>query len=99
MRKLLCVVVAIALSGCAGHTVTTPGPVTTVLVPTPVACSVSPGPKPVFVDTPEALKAAPDILEQVKLLLGGRLQRMGWEGQLSAANTGCRTAPATGVAP
>jgi hypothetical protein len=61
-----------------------------VKVPVAVKCSADPGPAPPYVDTAEALKAAPDLFERVKLLLAGRLQRMAREAELVAANAGCR---------
>ena len=60
-----------------------------VRVPVPVACAASPGPDPAFSDTPEALRAAADLFEQVKLLLAGRAQRDARLAELKAAVAGC----------
>lgn len=59
-------------------------------IPVPVACATSAGPDPAFSDTPEALRAAVDLFEQVKLLLAGRAQRDGRIVELKAATAGCR---------
>ncbi len=61
-----------------------------VSVPVMVKCAADPGPRPAYVDTPDALKSAADLFEKVKLLLAGRSQRMGREAELEAANAGCR---------
>lgn len=60
-----------------------------VRVPVPVACAASPGPDPAFSDTPEALRAAADVFQQVKLLLAGRAQRDGRIAELKGAVAGC----------
>lgn len=61
-----------------------------VKVPVPVKCSADPGPKPAYPDTDEALRAASDIFDRTKLLLAGRRLRIAREGELEAANAGCR---------
>jgi hypothetical protein len=61
-----------------------------VKVAVPVPCASDPGPDPAFSDTPEALRAAADLFEQVKLLLAGRAQRDGRIMELKAASSGCR---------
>lgn len=61
-----------------------------VKVPVPVPCAADPGPDPVYADTDEALRQAPDLFARVQLLVAGRLQRMAREGELKAANAGCR---------
>jgi hypothetical protein len=89
MRHLLCIALALCVASCAAAG--EPRIVTKeVSVPVAVKCSADPGPAPAYVDTAEALKAAPDVFERVKLLLAGRLQRMAREAELVAANAGCR---------
>ncbi|HYE38243.1 hypothetical protein [Methylocaldum sp.] len=61
-----------------------------VQVPVPVPCAVDPGPDPVYADTDEALRQAPDLFGRAQLLVAGRLQRMARERELKAANEGCR---------
>lgn len=80
---------ALALSACA----TTPEPqIRTVEVKVPIAvkCAVDPGPESPFSDTPEALRAAGDLFEKVKLLLAGRAQRDARLTELQASISGCR---------
>lgn len=80
---------ALPLSGCG----TTAEPaVRTVRVEVPVAvpCAADPGPDPAFVDTAEALRAAGDIFDKVRLLLAGRDQRDARLAELGAAVAGCR---------
>lgn len=80
---------AFAVAACA----TTSEPrivVKEVRVPVPVKCAADPGPAPDLPDTSEALRQAPDLFEQVKLLLAGRKLRDARIGELEAANQGCR---------
>ncbi len=60
-----------------------------VRIPVPVACAVPAGPDPAYVDTPEALRAAADLFQQVKLLLAGRAQRDARLAEMKAAAKGC----------
>jgi hypothetical protein len=78
---------ALLLAGCA-----TAEPrivIKEVKVPVPVVCATKAGPDPAFSDTPEALRAAADLFEQVKLLLAGRNQRDARIAELKADNAGC----------
>ncbi|MEW5685670.1 MAG: hypothetical protein AB1942_12190 [Pseudomonadota bacterium] len=78
-----------ALAAC--QTPTEPQIVTKeVKVPVPVACAADPGPEPAYSDTPEALRGAADLFEQVKLLLAGRAQRDARLTEPRAASAGCR---------
>jgi hypothetical protein len=89
--KRLFLIAALGLAGCA-HDPTTLEPVVkteTVKVPVPVHCKPDIGPEPVYPDTPEALKAAPNLYERVKLLLAGRVQRTQRLIELRAALTAC----------
>lgn len=78
----------LALAACA----TTPPRIETrvveVKVPVPVPCAVD-VPPPVYSDTDEALRAAPDIFERVKLLLAGRLERDAHDQTEIAARAAC----------
>jgi len=84
----LAILGALALTACA--TTSEPRIVTKeVKVPVPVACAVSAGEDPIYPDSDEALKAAPNVLERVKLLAAGRLLRIAREMELKAAVKGC----------
>jgi len=86
--RALAILSALLLVSCA--TTSEPRYVTKeVKVPVPVACAVSPGPDPMYPDSDEALKAAPNVLERVKLLAAGRLLRIAREMELKAAVKGC----------
>lgn len=87
----LATLMAFMLAACT----TTPKPEPRIVqhevsVPVLVKCSADPGPEPAYPDTPEALRAAPDIFEQVKLLLVGRALRIARLIDVEAANAGCR---------
>jgi len=60
-----------------------------VKVPVPVACAPDLGPEPSYPDTPEALQAAANIFERVKLLLEGRIERQQRLAVLNAAMKAC----------
>jgi hypothetical protein len=91
VMALACLAVAAALSGCAGGPRPEPAAqIRTVEVPVSVKCAADPGAPPAYADTPQALKAAPDIFGRAKLLLVGRVQRDGWIAQLQAALAGCK---------
>lgn len=80
----------VTLTSCA--TAGGPAPkivVQRVEVPVAVACAAPLPPEPAYADTGPALKAAPDLFEQVKLLLAGRLQRIAYAGELKASRAGC----------
>jgi len=87
--KRVAIILALALAGCA----TAPEPlVVTKAVPIPVAVKCVPDPMPVapvFVDSDAAIKAAPDVFSRAKLYVVGRLQRIGYEAELTAALRGC----------
>lgn len=78
MKKSV-VIAAIALAGCGGKVKSAPEPV---IVTQPVAVAVDApcvpdtlGPRPTYVDTSPALRAAPDAAERLQLLYAGRAQR------------------------
>ncbi len=95
MKKLLCLLALALLAACAHTPRPAPEPViVTKEVKVPVAvplpkCSATLPAEPVYADTPEALNAAPNIFERVKLLLAGRLQRIQRELELEAALGTC----------
>ena len=60
----------------------------TVQVPVAVPCVVD-VPAPVYSDTDEALLAAPDLFERVKLLLAGRIERAAHDNVETAARAAC----------
>lgn len=85
----LALIVGFALTGCA----TTSEPqviVQKVEVPVAVKCAADPGPEPSYSDSAEAIRAAADLFEKVKLLLAGRAERDARLAELRAANAGCR---------
>lgn len=90
-------IAALALAGCA-HT---PEPeIRTVEVKVPVddpACAREAvarlGEAPAYPDTPEAIRAAPNLFERVKLLLAGRELRIAREAALKDALEACADRP------
>lgn len=91
MRAVLAVGLAVALlAACAPQPA--PEPIVRTVevhIPVPTPCDPDIGPEPVFADSTEALAAAPDIFEAMKLRVVGRLQRIAWAGVLTAALDGC----------
>lgn len=91
-------IAALALAGCA-HT---PEPeIRTVEVKVPVddpACAREAvarlGEAPAYPDTPEALRAAPNLFERVKLILAGRELRIAREAALKDALEVCASSAA-----
>lgn len=78
----------VLLTACA----TTPEPkiiTRTVNVPIAVKCAAPLTAEPIYSDTPESLRAAPDIFSRVQLLLAGRAQRQARITELTAAISGC----------
>lgn len=93
-RKSNVIALCAALAAC-----TTPGirpdkvTVQVVKVPTPVACSVSPGTKPELVGPKafaDAVAAAPDLFEVAKLYASARMEAVDYIARLEAANAGCQ---------
>lgn len=85
MRALLS---CLLLAGCASAA---PEPVVRTVeirVPVPVPCVID-LPDPVYSDTAEALRNAPDIFERVKLLLAGRVERQAQDDAERAARRAC----------
>lgn len=78
------------LAACATRPV--PEPIVNtieVAVPVPVPCRPDIGPEPAYADSAEALAAAPDVFEAMKLRIVGRAQRIARDGVKSAALAGC----------
>jgi hypothetical protein len=86
-------VICLALSGCASkpdltdvssiEVKTADVAVTTKCVPDKL------GPDPQYADSPEAVRAAANVYERVKLILAGRLQRIERDKEKSAALAAC----------
>lgn len=89
IKPLFIIVLAGALLAACGATKPpTPEPIirtVEIRVPVPVQCQGEIGPEPVYVDSDEALAAAPNIFEAMKLRIVGRLQRIDRERELMAA--------------
>lgn len=60
----------------------------TVQVPVPAPCVVD-VPEPVYSDTDEALRNAPNHFERVKLILAGRIERAAHDNVETAARAAC----------
>jgi hypothetical protein len=79
--RALAVALCLAAAGCASSQFRPSEPIiktVVVKVPVPEPCPALEklGPEPAYPDTDEALRKAPNILEQVKLLLAGRALRV-----------------------
>ena len=93
LRSVLPFGIALGAALCLTACATTSEPrieVREVKVPVSVPCAADPGPDPAYSDTAEALRAARDTFERVKLLLAGRAQRDARLAELKAANAACR---------
>lgn len=90
MRRAVIILAALSVAACAGHVPPPRVEIQKVEVPVEVKCAADPGPVPTFADTPDAIKAASDLFEEVKLLLAGRAQRDARLAEVEAANAGCR---------
>ncbi len=91
MKVPALVLSAALLTGCASPSVPPP---TLVKVPVPVPCVSEDFPKrPVYADTREALRAAPDLDEFTRLLAAGWPLRDARLTALEAAVEACRAAP------
>ncbi|CAN5127916.1 hypothetical protein BH10PSE4_BH10PSE4_04950 [soil metagenome] len=88
-RILTAVLMSGLLAGCSATSREPPIKIQIVKVPVPVACAPDLGPEPSYPDTPEALQAAPNIFERVKLLLAGRIERQQRLAVLGAALKAC----------
>lgn len=89
MTRFAIIAVALVLTGCATTAAEPRIEVRTVEVPVTVSCKVEIGPDPAYPDSDEALRAAPNTFERVKLLVAGRLLRIAREREISAALKAC----------
>lgn len=88
--KLAPILAALALAGCASAPLQPVIQTKAVEVPVAIRCVPDPAPvAPAFVDTDAAIAAAPDMFARAKLYVIGRLQRIAYEGELTAALKGC----------
>ncbi|HBP5539531.1 hypothetical protein [Pseudomonas aeruginosa] len=86
MRVVL-MLVMVALAGCAGQVEPEPRTVR-VDVPVAVPCRVPAVEVPAWATT--GLRKGDDLQTKVRALLAERLQRIGYEAQLLAANRACQ---------
>nr|WP_314122871.1 hypothetical protein [uncultured Brevundimonas sp.] len=87
---------ALLLASCGTTAKTAPEPIVRtveVKVPVAIACDPDIGPDPAYVDTAEAIAAAPDIFARTVLLLAGRIQRIARDEVKTAALAECRRPP------
>jgi hypothetical protein len=91
MNRLTILILAasVALAACETPGRTPPLEIIEVPIPMTVKCAEKLGPAPAYPDTPEALRAAPNIFERTKLLLRGRALRDARAAELTAAIAGC----------
>lgn len=85
--KAVLMLVIVALAGCAGQVEPEPRTVR-VEVPVAVPCRVQSVEVPVWATA--WLRKSDDIQTKVRALLAERLQRIGYEAQLLAANQACQ---------
>ncbi|HFH3653273.1 TPA: hypothetical protein ACGJZ0_003759 [Pseudomonas aeruginosa] len=85
--KAVLMLVIVALAGCAGQVEPEPRTVR-VEVPVAVLCRVPAVEVPAWATA--GLKKSDDIQTKVRALLAERLQRIGYEAQLLAANRACQ---------
>ncbi len=78
----------LALTACASAPPRVEVRTVTVQVPVPVPCVVD-VPDPVYSDTDEALRNAPNHFERVKLILAGRIERAAHDNVETAARAAC----------
>lgn len=101
MKRAL-ILSALLLASCGTTAETAPEPVVQIVevkVPVAVACSPDIGPEPAYVDTAEAIAAAPDIFARTVLLVAGRVQRIARDEVKTAALDECRRPPTTPLRP
>ncbi len=86
MRSMI-LIFAVAMAGCAGRQEAEPRTVR-VEVPVVVPCRVPAVEVPVWATA--GLRKGDDLQAKVRALLAERLQRIGYEAQLLAANQACQ---------
>ena len=84
----LALLALLTLTACASAPPRVEVRTVTVQVPVAVPC-VTEVPAPVYSDTDEALLAAPDLFERVKMLLAGRVERAAHDNVETAARAAC----------
>lgn len=87
---------ALLLASCTSTPRPSPEPIVQIVevkVPIAVPCDPDIGPDPAYVDTAEAIAAAPDIFARTVLLLAGRIQRIARDEVKTAALAECRRPP------
>ncbi|MFG8910414.1 hypothetical protein ACEPW5_09350 [Pseudomonas aeruginosa] len=84
---LMLMLVLVALAGCAGQVEPEPRTVR-VEVPVAVPCRVPAVEVPIWAT--DGLRKGDDLQTKVRALLAERLQRIGYEAQLLAANRACQ---------
>lgn len=102
MKRIAILAACLALAACGTTRIERPEPIIrTVEVKVPVddpACAREAvarlGEAPAYPDTPEALRAAPNLFERVKLLLAGRELRIAREAALKDALEACASSAA-----
>lgn len=93
--KRLAIISLLVLASCAGRAgLTPPEPVVKtvevkVAVPVPCDALAKLGPEPDYADTDAAIRTAPDIFEQSRILAKGRLQRIKRGAEYIAARVAC----------
>ena len=80
--------VSLLLTACASTHGSSPQ-VLTVEVPVAVSCRPNLAAEPQWPDTDEAIRSASGLFARVQLLAAGRLVRLAWQRQLSAALKAC----------
>jgi len=101
MKRIAILAACLALAGCGTTRIERPEPIIrTVEVKVPVddpACAREAvarlGEAPAYPDTPEAIRAAPNLFERVKLLLAGRELRIAREAAITDALEACADRP------
>ena len=91
MRALI-IIAALALASCAPKPPVERIVIQEVKIPVPVPCDPQVGPEPLYADNAEALAAAPNILEAMRLRAIGRFERIARDQLKTAALDGCRSA-------
>lgn len=84
----LALLALLTLTACASAPPRVEVRTVTVQVPVAVPCVVD-VPAPVYSDTDEALLAASDLFERVKILLAGRVERDAHDNVETAARAAC----------
>lgn len=87
MKNMIVVAALLAIVGCASEP-PAPPPVTRVEIPVPVPCRTKKVEVPAF--AAEGLKKSDTLEVKARALMAERLQRIGYEVKLLAANAACQ---------